>query len=199
MVFIPNVEHVDAGLEPLDNSGLPFEHLGQSADHAQPVLGVLSFGDIAAAPSGDWGHFHAMLQAPSIAAFDNALFDKVPIRSLYEADTAKVAAQSADQGAGSLIWLPAMVNVALGAKGAIGTSSPPATTNTPQSLQEINTVLGNQISTHQILDFSGAEPQLVLNLVENERVAPVRQDAAHSGAPTQGIAGAPDPTGYAAR
>jgi len=150
MVFIPDVEHVDAGLDPLDNSGLPFEHLGQSADHAQPVLGVLSFGDIAAAPSGDWGHFHAMLQAPSIAAFDNALFDKVPIRSLYEADTAKVAAQSADQGAGSLIWLPAMVNVALGAKGAIGTSSPPATTNTPQSLQEINNVLGNQVPGVQV-------------------------------------------------
>jgi len=197
MIFTPNSEHADAGLNPLNNSGLAFEHLGQPADHAQPVLGVLSFGDVAAAPSGDWGHFHAMLQTPSIVAFDSAPFDTAPISSIHESNTAKVA-ESADQSVQNLVWLPAKVNVALGAGGAIGTSSPPATTNTPQSLQEVNDVLGNQISTHQILDFSGAQPQLVLNLVENERVAPARQDAAHSGAPNQGIAGAPDPTGYAA-
>jgi hypothetical protein len=138
-----------------------------------------------------------MLQTPSIVAFDSAPFDTAPISSIHESNTAKVA-ESADQSVQNLVWLPAKVNVALGAGGAIGTSSPPATTNTPQSLQEVNDVLGNQISTHQILDFSGAQPQLVLNLVENERVAPARQDAAHSGAPNQGIAGAPDPTGYAA-
>jgi hypothetical protein len=210
MIFTPNSEHADAGLNPLNNSGLAFEHLGQPADHAQPVLGVLPFGDVAAAPSGDWGHFHAMLQTPSIVAFDSAPFDTAPISSIHESNTAKVA-ESADQSVQNLVWLPAKVNVALGAGGAIGTSSPPATTNTPQSLQEVNNVLGNQISlqevnnvlgnqisTHQILDFSGAQPQLVLSLVENERVAPAQQEAAHSGAPNQGIAGAPNPTGYAA-
>jgi hypothetical protein len=189
-VIIPSSEHTDAGVNFLDNSALAFEHLGQPADHAQSVLGVLSVDDVVVAPREKWDQFHTLFEAPNIVAFDSAPFDMKPMSS-HESNTANVAPHSADDSIGNLARLP-VISAALSAKGAMGIAIPPASVNTPESLHAIDNVLGSQVSIHQILDLSGDQPQLVLHLVEHEGVTSAPQVAAHSG-----TTGTPDQTGYA--
>lgn len=194
VAFTSHSANADGWLNPLDDSGLGFDHQGQAPDHAQPVVGVLSFGELGGAER-DFGRLHAMLQISSIVTRDSDHLEKLPPPSFRELDPANTAPQSTDQSAGILVWHPAVIDGALGEKGGIGSSSlPHAAGNAPDSLQEVASLLGSQASTHLILDMSGGQPQVVLSLVEHTDAPPATHPATASGAANQGAPAAlPDP------
>lgn len=194
-----NSENSHAWLNALDDSGFANEHLGQSAEHPQAAVGAVSIDDLAAAPNGDFSHLLAMVQAPSVVAFDRDPFgNALNSPSFQERGGDNVVIQGADGRAVELVWLPVMANVAPAPHGSIGAVGTVSSASTPESLQEINNVIGNQLSTHQILDFSGDQSQLVLKLVEYENGASTQPDTAHSAVTKPAIAGVVDPASYAA-